>query len=113
MSGYRGDSEDDGITLKSSSQYPDEDITITNCAFSSHCNAIKIGTESMGGFKNVFISNIVVTPSSFNGELTPGQHLIVWNGTDSRGHAVSSGVYFYGFESDSGVHLVKKMTLMR
>ncbi|VAX25408.1 hypothetical protein MNBD_IGNAVI01-1822, partial [hydrothermal vent metagenome] len=29
----------------------------------SHCNAIKMGTESIGGFKNVTISNIVVKPS--------------------------------------------------
>ncbi|VAX22654.1 Polygalacturonase, partial [hydrothermal vent metagenome] len=58
-----GDTDDDGITLKSTSDRITENVTITNCVISSHCNAIKMGTESIGGFKNVTISNIVVKPS--------------------------------------------------
>ena len=57
------DSDDDGITLKSTSPKPCENIVITNCVVSSHCNAIKMGTESNGGFKNITISNCVVKPS--------------------------------------------------
>ena len=51
------DSDDDGITLKSTSPRLCEDITITNCVVSSHCNAIKLGTETNGGFRNINISN--------------------------------------------------------
>lgn len=58
-----GDTDDDGITLKSTSERITENVTITNCIISSHCNAIKLGTESIGGFKNITISNIVVKPS--------------------------------------------------
>ncbi len=58
-----GDTDDDGITLKSTSERITENVTITNCVISSHCNAIKLGTESHGGFKNITISNIVVKPS--------------------------------------------------
>ena len=58
-----GDTDDDGITLKSTSGRITENVTITNCVVSSHCNAIKFGTESIGGFKNITISNIVVKPS--------------------------------------------------
>ncbi len=58
-----GDSDDDGITLKSTSGRGCKNITITNCLLSSHCNAIKCGTESSTGFKNVVISNIVIRPS--------------------------------------------------
>jgi len=58
-----GDSDDDGITLKSTTNYITENVTITNCVISSHCNAIKLGTESNGGFRNITISNIVVKPS--------------------------------------------------
>jgi polygalacturonase len=58
-----GDTDDDGITLKSTSPYVTENVTITNCVLSSHCNAFKTGTESTGGFRNVAISNIVVKPS--------------------------------------------------
>ncbi len=57
------DSDDDGITLKSTGAAPAEDIVITNCIVSSFCNAIKAGTESTGGFRNISISNCVVKPS--------------------------------------------------
>jgi hypothetical protein len=57
------DSDDDGVTLKSTGAAPCEDIVITNCVVSSFCNAIKAGTESSGGFKNISISNCVVKPS--------------------------------------------------
>lgn len=58
-----GDSDDDGITLKSTSNRITENVVISNCVVSSHCNAIKLGTESSGGFRNITISNIVVKPS--------------------------------------------------
>jgi len=58
-----GDTDDDGITLKSTSGRITENVTITNCVISSHCNAIKLGTESIGGFRNIVISNIVIKPS--------------------------------------------------
>ena len=59
-----GDSDDDGITIKSSGGLPTENVTISNCVISSFCNAIKMGTESNGGFKNITITNCVVRPSS-------------------------------------------------
>ncbi len=58
-----GDTDDDGITLKSTSERITENVTISNCVISSHCNAIKTGTESTGGFRNVLVSNIIVKPS--------------------------------------------------
>lgn len=57
------DTDDDGITLKSTSPRLTENVTITNCVVSSHCNGIKMGTETNGGFRNITISNCVVTPS--------------------------------------------------
>ena len=57
------DSDDDGITLKSTSPRLCENITITNCVVSSHCNAVKLGTETNGGFRNITIQNICVKPS--------------------------------------------------
>ncbi len=63
ISDVRGDSDDDGITLKSTSGRGVENVTITNCLLSSHCNAIKCGTESTAGFKHITISNCVVRPS--------------------------------------------------
>jgi hypothetical protein len=54
-------SADDGITLKS--YYPgkyNENITIKNCTIRSSASAVKFGTASIGGFKNVHIENINV-----------------------------------------------------
>ena len=59
-----GDSEDDGITLKSTCDRVGENISISNCLLSSHCNAIKFGTETTAGFRNVVISDCVVRRSS-------------------------------------------------
>jgi polygalacturonase len=63
ISNVIGDSDDDGITIKSTSPLISENITITNCVVSSHCNGIKFGTESTGGFRNVTVSNCVIKPS--------------------------------------------------
>src|SRR5687767_2441460 len=54
-------SADDGICLKSES--PDhycDSIYIANCTVRSSASAVKFGTSSMGGFKNVTIENIKV-----------------------------------------------------
>lgn len=58
------DSDDDGITLKSTSPRMCENIVISNCVVSSHCNAIKLGTETNGGFRNINIHGMVVKPSA-------------------------------------------------
>lgn len=61
------DTDDDGITLKSTSPRLTENVVISNCVVSSHCNAIKLGTETNGGFRNISISNCVVKPSEVPG----------------------------------------------
>lgn len=53
------DSADDGICLKSStSDLICENIYIANCKVRSSASALKMGTASSGGFKNVTIENI-------------------------------------------------------
>ncbi|MCL3779297.1 polygalacturonase [Prolixibacteraceae bacterium JC049] len=63
VSGGIYDSSDDAITIKSTGPAPTEHVSITNCVISTHCNAIKCGTESTGGFRNLSISNCTVKPS--------------------------------------------------
>ena len=55
----------DGITVNNRNTSPKlcENITITSCVVSSHCNAVKLGTETNGGFRNITIQNICVKPS--------------------------------------------------
>ena len=64
VSDVLADSDDDAITLKSTSPRLCENIVIHDCIVSSHCNAIKLGTETNGGFRNINISNCVVKPSA-------------------------------------------------
>ena len=77
--GMIADSDDDGITLKSTSPRLCENIRITDCVISSHCNAVKLGTETNGGFRNINISGIVVNPSGNQEEKFFGQ----WIGTSA------------------------------
>ncbi|MGM9735150.1 MAG: glycoside hydrolase family 28 protein [Candidatus Cryptobacteroides sp.] len=62
------DSDDDAIVLKSTGSAPCEDIIISNCIMSSFANAVKCGIESIGGFRNILISDCIVKPSSNHGE---------------------------------------------
>ena len=53
-------SEDDAIVLKSFVREKVSDIIIADCILTSTCSAIKIGTESVGDFENISISNCVI-----------------------------------------------------
>ncbi len=55
------DAADDGICLKSYfPKYFNDSIYVANCTIRSSASAIKFGTASYGGFKNVIIENINV-----------------------------------------------------
>ena len=62
---------DDGIVIKSSYSLLKhkfcENVTITNCIVSSRCSAIKLGTESNAGYRNIAISNCVVENTRLSG----------------------------------------------
>jgi hypothetical protein len=62
------DSDDDGIVLKSTGQTPCEDVRIEHCTVSSFANAIKCGTESVGGFRHITITDCAIRPSAHTGE---------------------------------------------
>lgn len=62
------DCDDDGIVLKSTGLAPCEDIIVKGCVVSSFANAIKCGTESVGGFRNILISDCIVKPSRHQGD---------------------------------------------
>lgn len=81
------DSDDDGITLKSTSPRLCENIRISDCVVSSHCNAVKLGTETNGGFRNINISGIVVKPSADQKEKFFGQ----WIGSSALSLEIVDG----------------------
>jgi len=63
VSNAKIDSHDDGIVLKSTGYAICEGITISNCVVRSQCHGIKMGTETVGGFKRIAISNMVIMSS--------------------------------------------------
>ncbi len=85
--GLIADSDDDGITLKSTSPRLCEHIRISDCLVSSHCNAVKLGTETNGGFRDISISGIVVKPSSNQQEKFFGE----WKGTSALSLEIVDG----------------------
>ena len=50
------ESGDDAIVLKSTSARVCRDVVVSNCVLSSRCNALKMGTESNGGFENIVMT---------------------------------------------------------
>ncbi len=87
VQGMIADSDDDGITLKSTSPRLCENIRISDCVVSSHCNAVKLGTETNGGFRNINISGIVVKPSYDQREKFFGQ----WIGSSALSLEIVDG----------------------
>lgn len=57
VTGCTADTEDDAIVIKASYPQRCEDIVISECILTSRVAAIKFGTQSLGGFRNVSISN--------------------------------------------------------
>ena len=52
---------DDAICMKNVNiQRPVRNVVVANCTIRTNCNAIKIGTESWGDFKDIAISNLVI-----------------------------------------------------
>lgn len=61
------DTDDDAVCLKSHD--PDrwcENVVIRNCTVRTNCNGVKLGTGSLGGFRNVLIENILLRAASEN-----------------------------------------------
>lgn len=60
-------SGDDAIVLKSTFDRPCRDVVVTNCVLGSLCNALKLGTESVGGFQNIAITNCTIYDTNLAG----------------------------------------------
>lgn len=53
-------SVDDGLCFKGASLRTMENVLVENSEFHTPCNAIKFGTDSQGGFRNVLIRNVKI-----------------------------------------------------
>ncbi|MHB8523734.1 MAG: glycoside hydrolase family 28 protein [Limisphaerales bacterium] len=73
-----------------------ENFTVTNCVQTTACNALKLGTESSGDFKNIAFSNcaIFARPDLWNREPTSGISLEMVDGgsrSADRGRSAARG----------------------
>ncbi len=61
-------SGDDAFCIKATSAgKPSRNIVATDCKLSTRCNAIKLGTEAIGGFENISISRCQITNTKMSG----------------------------------------------
>jgi len=53
-------SEDDAMCLKGCSNKPTQNVLIENSTFITTCNALKIGTDTQGPFRNIVCRNLIL-----------------------------------------------------
>lgn len=63
----RVDTLDDAIVLKSAYPQPCSQVTVTRCAVTSRCAGLKLGTQSLGGFRDVTISHCTLVRCRLGG----------------------------------------------
>jgi hypothetical protein len=61
---------------------------------------------------NIYNMTGQLVSTLIDGNLKQGYHSITWNGMDSNGHAVSSGMYIYSLKGE-GVSITKKMVMIK
>ncbi|MBC7783950.1 MAG: right-handed parallel beta-helix repeat-containing protein [Burkholderiales bacterium] len=61
------DTGDDAICLKATSTMACSDIVVRDCVLKTSCNAIKLGTESIGDFERVRVSNCQIRDTGMAG----------------------------------------------
>ncbi len=60
VTGCNIDSGDDAIVLKSTCARPCTEVVVSDCVLRSTCNALKMGTESNGGFQNIVLTGCTI-----------------------------------------------------
>jgi len=92
------------LETKLSGNYPNPFNPSTTIAFDMATSGhVTIDVYNIKGQKVISLAD---------GKYDAGKHTVVWNGVDSAGHHVSSGVYFYRMTT-SGYSAVKKMLMMK
>jgi polygalacturonase len=61
------ESGDDALCLKATSPLPCRNIKASGCKLSSNCNAIKLGTESLGDFENISVTDCQIRDTGMAG----------------------------------------------
>lgn len=93
-----------GLVNNLNNNYPNPFNPTTTISFS----LAKPGKTTLAiyNLKGQLVTNLV------NGDMSEGQHHLVWNGRDAHNRSVASGMYFYALQSGN-FRAVKKMLLMK
>lgn len=88
------ESQDDAIVLKTSfslgAHRSCENVTVTNCSLATTCYCFKLGTESGSDFKQIAISNCVMTGMAGDSPASGGVAIESVDGANIAGVAVSN-----------------------
>ncbi|MDZ4182392.1 MAG: T9SS type A sorting domain-containing protein, partial [Candidatus Cloacimonadaceae bacterium] len=98
---------DDHVTLPPSFElkqnYPNPFNPVTNISFTlKEASQIRLEIYNIRGNK---------VKTLISAMMSPGDHSIIWDGTDSDSRALSSGIYFYKLETNQGSDLKKCILL--
>lgn len=94
----------DPIKTSLSNNYPNPFNPTTTIKFSlAKDSNVKLSIYNIKGQK---------IKTMINNKLVKGNHSVIWNGTNDKNQAVSSGIYFYSIETDD-LTITKKMILMK
>ncbi|MEO5716385.1 MAG: glycosyl hydrolase family 28 protein [Luteolibacter sp.] len=101
-------SGDDALVIKATSAgKPSRDIVASDCKLSTRTNAIKLGTESIGGFENISVSNCRITNTRM-----AGIALYAVDGSDLRNVAIS-GITMDSVAVPISIRLGSRLTTFR
>ena len=71
---------------------------------------IPLEIDVMINFYNILGQKIASLDQGF---IKPGNYKTIWNGKDSKGRIVPSGIYFYEIKAGNQFHKIKKLTLLK
>lgn len=81
-------SGDDALCIKGASQKETNHLLIEDCVLLSSCNALKIGTDTQGDFRNIFVRNCMI--GGVSGDMRRVKHAYADSGVSWE--AVDGGV---------------------
>ena len=107
------------LSTKLNPNFPNPFCHSTTISFSCHRDTPILRSPDQIGTKGEENAEIIIynikgqkVKTLVNEKLNAGAHQIIWNGKDESGNPVSSGIYFYKFETTNKT-FIKKMLLLR
>ena len=116
--------EEGNFVLGNPASSDDNEISLVNADLSNYPNPFNPTTTIKFSLKNADLENAELQIFNTKGQLVRkfvnneisianGAGNVVWNGEDSKGNLIGSGIYFYNLKIDGKVIANSKMVLMK